>query len=200
MPWFYPISDESKARICDPWEANEFRRNMKIVPYDQCDHCLPDCDKTIYTSSVTAAPFRPCDFRNLGTSFLCDFDQKLYPPIWGQNVLSQYQEEANEIPDYISKEVETNIRQYVDKKAAGNEVFKAANEKKTNYDAYQKDIAMVTFFFDTTTAMEFSREPKMTTIQYISQIGGLLGLWLGFSIISAVEILYWCLFRIPKLF
>ena len=35
----------------------------------------------------------------------------------------------------------------------------------------------------------------MTPVDYISQIGGLLGLFIGFSLISAIEILYWLTFR-----
>ena len=36
----------------------------------------------------------------------------------------------------------------------------------------------------------------MTLLDYISQIGGLLGLFIGFSVISAVEIIYWLTFRL----
>ena len=35
----------------------------------------------------------------------------------------------------------------------------------------------------------------MTLVDYISQIGGLLGLFIGFSLISAIEIVYWLTFR-----
>ena len=73
----------------------------------------------------------------------------------------------------------------------GNIVFSASLENNSKYDAYEKDIAMVTFFFETPTIFEYTREERMTLIQYISQIGGLLGLCLGFSFISGVEIIYW---------
>ena len=73
----------------------------------------------------------------------------------------------------------------------GNVVFSASLENNSKYDAYEKDIAMVTFFFETPTIFEYTREERMTLIQYISQIGGLLGLCLGFSFISGVEIIYW---------
>ena len=58
IPWYFPINDTSSARLCDPWEARIFRSHMKAIPYDTCDFCLPDCNTTIYTASVTAAPFR----------------------------------------------------------------------------------------------------------------------------------------------
>ena len=76
-------------------------------------------------------------------------------------------------------------------KSSGNPIFKATNTESPSYDAYEKDIAMVTFFFETTTVFEYAREQRLTLIQYISQIGGLMGLFTGCSFISAVEILYW---------
>ena len=79
-----------------------------------------------------------------------------------------------------------------------NVVFSASLENNSKYDAYEKDIAMVTFFFETPTIFEYTREERMTLIQYISQIGGLLGLCLGFSFISGVEIIYWMTIRLLR--
>ena len=39
----------------------------------------------------------------------------------------------------------------------------------------------------------FFRYPSMTWIGFFSQMGGLLGLCLGFSLLSGVELLYWLL-------
>ena len=61
--------------------------------------CLPDCDETLYTASVSAAPFRQCDFKNLGMNPMCDLDRSdpratgfadVNPPMWGESVLEQY--------------------------------------------------------------------------------------------------------------
>ena len=78
----------------------------------------------------------------------------------------------------------------------GVRVFPASLEKNPKYDAYEKDIAMVTCFFETSTVFEYTREERMTLIQYISQMGGLLGLCIGFSLISGVEIIYWLTIRL----
>ena len=80
----------------------------------------------------------------------------------------------------------------------GVRVFPASLEKNPKYDAYEKDIAMVTFFFETSTVFEYTREERMTLIQYISQMGGLLGLCIGFSLISGVEIIYWLTIRLIR--
>ena len=37
----------------------------------------------------------------------------------------------------------------------------------------------------------------MTNVDFLSQVGGLLGLCIGFSFCSAVEMVYWFLIRIP---
>ena len=81
------------------------------------------------------------------------------------------------------------------KEVDGKEIFSAANNKAPTYDAYEKDIAMVTFFFESPTVFEYLKEPRMTLLQFISQVGGLLGLCIGFSFISAIEILYWFIIR-----
>ena len=73
-----------------------------------------------------------------------------------------------------------------------------ANKKEPTYNAYEKDIAMVTFFFETGTVVEYVNEERMSVIQFISQIGGLMGLCTGFSFISAIEILYWLIFKFFK--
>ena len=130
-----------------------------------------------------------------------NFDENLSPPIWGAQVLTQYTAEtSNEtVPDYIEKSVKTNMRRYADKdKASGKPVFTAWNQNASTYDAYQKDIAMVTFFFESTTIFQYSRQVKMTPVQYISQMGGLLGLCLGFSLISLIEMIYWFTIRYAK--
>ena len=80
----------------------------------------------------------------------------------------------------------------------GVRVFPASLEKNPKYDAYEKDIAMVTFYFETSTVFEYTREERMTLIQYISQMGGLLGLCIGFSLISGVEIIYWLTIRLIR--
>ena len=38
----------------------------------------------------------------------------------------------------------------------------------------------------------------MTINNYISQVGGLMGLCLGFSFLSAIELIYWFTFRLIK--
>ena len=78
--------------------------------------CMPPCDETHYTVSVSAAPFRGCNNKNLGLTSLCDLESQgdmaaVDPPIWGASVLHQY-EAAKGVPDYIAEAVRTNKRSY----------------------------------------------------------------------------------------
>ena len=76
------------------------------------------------------------------------------------------------------------------------------------YDAFEEDIAVINIFFGDATAMgtvfsfdanwntfnifsEYERSLKMTEIDLISSLGGVFGLFLGFSLMSFVEIVYW---------
>ena len=73
--------------------------------------------------------------------------------------------------------------------------FQASIGEDPTYRAYSQDIGMVNFYFQQSSVLQFKRALRMTTIDYISQIGGLLGLGIGFSLVSAVEIVYWLTLR-----
>jgi hypothetical protein len=93
--------------MCDPWEGREFRHHMSNVPDDECDHCLPDCSETQFSTSVTLSPFRRCDYKNLGVSYLCNLNDPDLPEprIWGYQVLDEYEERDGDVPDYIKLQV-----------------------------------------------------------------------------------------------
>ena len=60
-------------------------------------------------------------------------------------------------------------------------IFIKMNEDETgNYMAYEKDVALVNFYFDSSTVIQYYRERRLTFTSFVSQIGGLLGLCLGF--------------------
>ena len=62
---------------------------------------------------------------------------------------------------------------------------------RSPYNAFEKDIAQVNFFFSAPAAVELVSSPTMTVFEFASSVGGLLGLFVGFSLLSVVEILYW---------
>jgi len=68
-PWYFPFEDGMHI-YCDPWTAKRFHDIMMSIDTN-CDHCLPDCQKIIYSPSLTTMPFRKCTESNLGLSPLC---------------------------------------------------------------------------------------------------------------------------------
>ena len=196
VPWFLPVIT-ARHPICDPWKAKDFQNKMKMVGNDECKNCLPDCEGIEIRASRSADPFGPCDEKSVG-SFLCLMETDQFkgvpdPPKWGRTVLEEYMLRGT-IPHYILNEVKTNRRSYVfrqDEATESKEVLSTIENSNQGYDAYDKDIAMVTFFFESSNAMEFFRQPKTSLIEFISQFGGLLGLCMGFSFISVVELIYW---------
>ena len=79
-----------------------------------------------------------------------------------------------------------------------NAVFQQKLKQNPTYNAYERDIAVVNFYFGKSTAWEFQRAQSMTIANYIAEMGGLLGLFTGFSFLSAVEILYWLIIPLMK--
>lgn len=199
-PWFYPPHpDESHQSWCDPWETERFQNLMTSVPDDECSHCLPDCNSTDYDAVVTSAHIRQCDRTNLGTNDLCNFKKDyVYPPMWAKQVKKEYEEATGEVPEYINSHDEKmlNIRKNVDLKEEDPEYND--DDEKPSYDAFEKDIAVANFHFSKPTIMQFQRVESMTWINYLAQIGGLLGLALGISIISGVELIYWITIRLIR--
>ena len=78
--------------MCDPWERIDFVKNMRNTPEEICKHCLPDCEITVYETSVSSAPFVPCDHTNLESSSMCSLtsENEFNPPIWMSDTKEQF--------------------------------------------------------------------------------------------------------------
>ena len=201
-PWFYPANDEQYSKVCDPWETKEFQVHMTNVPDHECTRCLPDCAETIYKSRISAAPFRGCDHTNLGTSPLCDLENAdMNPPIWTQMVQEEFKGGNIDVPDYAKPNTTklSNIRKsIIDPGMVKDLTFLHYYKNHKTYNAFEKDIAIVNFYFDQLSVVQFRRSLRMTMIDFVSQMGGLLGLGLGFSFVSAMEIVYWITIRLCR--
>jgi len=128
-----------------------------------------DCEGTSYQRSVSAVPFRRCDNRNLGISKFCqladaDADDLPDPLPYAAEVLTEY-EAAGDIPSYVSGRLRTNRRFH--SADAAQEIFTYAD---TTYDAYEKDIALVTFYYENPTVFQFKRDSRMDGVGFLSQV------------------------------
>ena len=87
----FSVSDNSIG-MCDPWDTIEFVNNMKNTPDENCEHCLPDCEITLYETAVSSAPFESCDHTNLEASSMCSLTSgdEFNPPIWISDTMEQF--------------------------------------------------------------------------------------------------------------
>ena len=63
------------------------------------------------------------------------------------------------------------------------------------YEMYtygRTNLAMVNLMIQSPYITKIKRDAAMTFTSYIANTGGLLGLCVGFSFISGIEILFWC--------
>ena len=85
------ISVTGNASMCNPWDKAKFLEKMKIVAGDICNYCLPDCNGTIYETTVSSAPFQSCDHTNLESASMCKMSgSEFNPPPWLNDIKTQY--------------------------------------------------------------------------------------------------------------
>ena len=56
--------------------------------------------------------------------------------------------------------------------------------------SYEPDLQFVRIYFDTPTFDRITKDEKVKFVDILSAVGGTMGLFTGFSIISGMEILY----------
>ena len=211
VPWFYPTNAKRFQNICSPWETEKFFQIIKKqIPKKHCQHCLPDCTTTNYETSIAYGELRRCDRTNLGgTSMLCSLvDGSFNPPPWMATAQEDFKDANQTIPWYLntdslftSKDDNsarfTNQRSSMDgKRKQSNLIFQSELKGEQTYDAFKKDIGIVNIFFGEERILKYVTLNRMSTLDFLSQIGGSLGLFMGISIISVIELIYWLTFRL----
>ena len=96
-----------------------------------------------------------------------------------------------------SSKARNNSTRFSDKRSRideeGNDLFTLDIHE---YNAFEKDIGIINVFFKEKKIMKYVTENRMSFFDFLSQIGGSLGLVMGISIISLFEIIYWFTFRL----
>ncbi len=182
-PWFFPFQDK-EFKMCNPLQSKQLIFEMEhSVSLNACE-CLPDCNQVVYQKSVTNQQFRKCDEKNFGMSQLCNLSRASglpEPQIWKQAILSQINESK-----LNTSHIKTNIR-YLYPTVLQNNIF--INSVR-EYDAYENDIAILSVFFESPTVMQYTTKQSRTWVDFISAVGGNGGLFIGFSIVTLVEVIY----------
>ena len=182
-PWYLPFPD-GEITLCDPWQAIEIGNLMfNNIPDGECSFCLPDCRTTIYHPVISSLPFKECDESNLGISHFCNLDDDTLPEpkIWGKQVLDEFKESKTK-PSFINN-IMSSQRVLTRHPVAFTQLDRS-------YNAYEKDIAILQVFFDSPSVFQYMSQPSQNWVGFFSTIGGLLGLCLGISIISFVEVIW----------
>ena len=194
--------------MCDPWSTKTFRSILKEnIPKDACTHCLLDCSTTLYDSSMTYSKLRKCDRANMGTSLLCDLEnQTLNPAPWIKSAQNEFEKANETLPWYLKTSgnpLDKSTMRYpdtrtkvLDPKLKSTLLFPSEIEGNPSYDAFEQDIGIVNIYFGNDHTIKYVKKNKMSPYDFLSQIGGSIGLAMGISIISVVEIIYWLTIRL----
>ena len=189
-PWFFPSMDIAPYS-CDPWTAAEMYEVMLNTPEQECGQCLPDCQTTIYKTTISAVPLRQCLFQNAGLGLFCRGLQASLsnPKIMSSLVEEQYHKRLNTLPFYFKGLFPSSNRTY-SSTIPRQDIF-----GRTGYNPFETDIAKVQIYFKKPTAMEIKRQLTMSWIEFLSNTGGILGLVLGMGVIFFAEVL-WILIKL----
>ena len=207
LPWFYPRNDEDNLKFCDPWAAKKFNEIFnRQVPENECNHCLDDCSSTVYESMATHTKLPGCDSTNVGSSFCSLIHGEMNPPPWITDAQNEFLNANQMIPAYLdtdlSRKKDGNAKfssqrsryqgGYIDK----DEIFTAKLKMNPSYNAFEKDIGIVNVFFAKEDVPKYMKANRWSIFDFLSQIGGSLGLFMGISAISVAEVFYWLIFRL----
>ena len=208
VPWFYPVKDEKAGKMCNPWNTRKFQSILKEqMPKNLCTHCLPDCTTTVYDTSISYAELRKCDHTNIGTSLLCDLvNPPVNPPPWLNMAQTEFKLANESLPWYLEtfmdNKTTNNMTRFPDQRSQLGEhnanldvMFPSQVKKNPSYDAFEKDIGLINVFFSDRSILMYVKKNRMSNFDFLSQIGGSIGLAMGISIISFIEIIYWFTIR-----
>ena len=210
VPWFYPTEGGMLRKMCNPWNAEKFLQIVqKTDTRQQCKHCLPDCTTTNYETSIAYAGLRTCDRTNLGgTSMLCALvDGPFNPAPWMTAAQEDFKNANQTIPWYLNTNSTQNSKatattkfpnqrpKFPDQQKKSSLIFLSELEGEQTYDAFKKDIGIVNIFFGKEKILKYVTSNRMSNSEFVVQIGGSLGFYMGVSIISVIEIIYWFTFQ-----
>ena len=202
IPWFYPVPDNEHIKMCNPWNTAKFQKILsEDIPNDECIHCLADCTTTVYETSISYAKFQECDHTNIGVNRLCDMETgDLNPAPWTYLAQKEFTSSNKSLPWYLQTNSAANKFSDQRKKSSNPNIIKGLvfqSELKNNptYNAWEKDIGIVNIYFGNPHSTRYIKKNRMSTFDFLSQVGGSIGLAMGISMVTIVELIYWFTLR-----
>jgi hypothetical protein len=113
------------------------------------------------------------------------------PQLWGKLVLARLKNSSDVLEFLKMRNKIVSSRRFL--MPRGYTYFSVTNSV-TEYDAYDRDIAILNVYFETPTVLEYTTQHSKTWLDFISAVGGNGGLFIGFSIVTIIEIV-WLLFQ-----
>ena len=175
----------------------------KQIPGGLCDYCWEGCSSTKYRSSISYSELEKCDNSNIGSTF-CDLtSEDMNPAPWMSNAKNEYLAANESIPWFLDrKENQTRVgkvrfsdKRYPKGKNTEGLIYSDELKKHPYYNAFEKDIGFINIFFADEEVTRYERANRGTPFELLAQVGGSLGGFMGISILSLIEILYWVFFR-----
>lgn len=184
--WYYPFSTDT-TELCDPWTSN-YIESIWNKSNETCEHCLPDCNTFTYKYSLSHEPLRNCDDFNIGISKFCKFQQvssSYKPLLWGKEVFDQLKSD-----DYKWLITDGRSSQRIVNSLFSGTAHPFFENTLGPFDAYKRDISVVSVFFSVPTVWMFQTTASLTWITFFSNVGGLLGLCVGTSFVTVIELVW----------
>ena len=153
--------------------------------------CLAACrDQTFFTSESTALYPAKETFRY--TPAFCHIVRKLQDTCGTQ---SRKKSLENSFPEVCQKVNEVMSARACEELYTPENINDATRSgfAETILSYTEQNVALVTVFMDKPYCVKILQEVKFTTISLIGNIGGVLGLCLGGSLVSLVELVWFCL-------
>jgi hypothetical protein len=120
----------------------------------------------------------------------------LTPQLWGKLVLDKMKNlSENKNYQKLKSKIISSQRFLIPKGFNGT----LSTNSVIEYDAYDRDIAMLNVYFETPTVLEYTTQHSKTWFDFISAVGGNGGLFIGFSIVTILEIV-WLIFQALSLY
>ena len=193
--------------MCDPWMTKKFRNILDTkIPVDQCNYCLDDCSSTTYQTSISYTELEQCEDSNIGSMF-CDLTRgEMNPAPWTNDAQNEYLAANESVPSFLetngatettTKRRFSNQRSRYLKQGNGKDaIFAEKLKRNPYYNAFEKDIGFVNVFFSEKKVTRFVKKNRGSNFDFISQLGGSIGGFMGLSVLSLVEIFYWIVFKV----
>ena len=185
IPWFYPTIESETIKMCNPWETKTFQNMMNSYSkINKCNYCLPDCNITKYDSTISYSKLPKCDHTDIGSNELCDLvSNSINPPRWSELATKTYEKANLDPPTYVVN----NSTRLTNKRYN----YKLNRDELEEYDAFEEDIAVLHVFFGNSFGTQYKTVLRMTNIEFLSLVGGNVGLAMGISLLSIIELVYW---------